>query len=83
MNIPPELVTIKLEAAKETAIAVVLAALIKHHPNRDKVLATLREAHVAVPVDIAGPEVPAELSNKIKQVFQSQLSMIREIERCL
>jgi hypothetical protein len=82
MNMPPDIVGIKLQSAKDTAIAVTFAALLKHHPNREEVLATLREAHVAVPPAISHG-VPPDLAAQIKQVFQDQVGMMRELERGL
>ena len=72
-----------IQGAKDAAFVFVLASLIRHHPDRDAVLADLRRMHVGVPAMPDSPGYPSELNEKQKTVFLSWLAQVRETEQML
>ena len=69
-------------AAKDVVLVTVLAALIRHHPNREAVLNSLRIAQTHVPGVQTPIGIPAA-DQAFQHVFLAYMSAIREAERTL
>ena len=83
MSVPSEQIGPSLQAASDTAIAVAIASIIALHPNREGVRDALRKAFVEFPPQLANLGHPPELVDRMREVFQERLGMIRELERTL
>lgn len=82
MNDPQQLNAAHGQLARDTAMAVMLAAVIHHHPHRDAVLNELRQAHARVPSAVA-VGLSSDTALQFQSLFQGYLGMVREIERKL
>lgn len=71
------------QAAKDVANVVILAALIHHHPNREAVLNTLRQAHLHIPNALGEGVLSPEAAAQVQTIFQAYVGMVREAERTL
>jgi len=71
------------QAAKDVAQVVILAALIRHHPNQEAVLNTLRQAHLHIPQALGDGVLSPEASAQVQQVFQAYVGMVREAVRTM
>lgn len=70
------------QQAKDMAFLITIAALIRHHPNRDAVLEALRQSQVRLP-GLAPETLPPELAQLWADVVVQMLKGIREAERTL
>ena len=71
------------QAAKDVAQVVILAALIRHHPNREAVLNTLRQAHLHIPNALGEGVLSPQAAAKVQEIFQAYMGMVREAERTM
>jgi hypothetical protein len=71
-----------MQAAKDAAMNLAIAIVIRHHPNKEAVLNDLRALHVVAPA-LENADLPAEVNTKCNEIFRSWLASIRETERTL
>jgi hypothetical protein len=69
-----------MQAAKDAAMNLAIAIIIRHHSNKEAVLNDLRALHV-VPPTVENTDLPTKVNAKCNEVFRSWLATIRETER--
>jgi hypothetical protein len=72
-----------IRAGKDMAHAVLFCAIIKHHPNREAVLNSIRQAHLRLPGIAAQDPRDQGDQTSASYVFQTYMEMIREMERTM